>query len=227
MGGRAHDLDLARPFALDGVRVARCTESKLERALVVAFALAEVLVQGGERVGMPGPDAADRQPQRDRKMAEAIVHDPAERAEPAAGFRAGAARPKSLCCPTCGARSPKSARIIANLSANGAHGHVVQIVDPAEETFPIPAASSSSSRKAPAASPPAAPRTGATTTGPLARHRAEIRAETERLGWSFTIHRTDRPANELLMALHARMGATRSTPSLTAGTRRRSAGRPA
>src|SRR5215472_5387821 len=30
------------------------TDSKLERAMVVAFALAEVLVQGGERVGVPG-----------------------------------------------------------------------------------------------------------------------------------------------------------------------------
>ena len=41
----------------------------------------------------------------------------------------------------------------------------------------------------------------------VARHRAEIRAETDRLGWSFTIHRTDRPASELLLALHARIGA--------------------
>ena len=39
------------------------------------------------------------------------------------------------------------------------------------------------------------------------RHRAEIRAETDRLSWSFTIHRTDRPASELLLALHARIGA--------------------
>ena len=31
--------------------------------------------------------------------------------------------------------------------------------------------------------------------------------ETDRLGWSFTIHRTDRPASELLSALHARIGA--------------------
>ena len=72
---------------------------------------------------------------------------------------------------------------------------------------PIPAASNSSSRKAAARSPPAAPRPGApTTTARLARHRAEIRAETDKLGWSFTIHRTDRPANELLLALHARIG---------------------
>src|SRR5436189_3838595 len=30
------------------------SETKLDRALVVAFALAEVLVEGGERVGIPG-----------------------------------------------------------------------------------------------------------------------------------------------------------------------------
>ena len=40
------------------------------------------------------------------------------------------------------------------------------------------------------------------------RHRAEIRSETDRLGWSFTIHRTDRPASELLLALHTRIGAS-------------------
>ena len=44
-------------------------------------------------------------------------------------------------------------------------------------------------------------------TARLARHRDEIRAETAKLGWSFTIHRTDRPATELLLALHARLGA--------------------
>jgi hypothetical protein len=41
----------------------------------------------------------------------------------------------------------------------------------------------------------------------VAGHRAAIRAETDRLGWSFTIHRTDRPATDLLLALHARLGA--------------------
>ena len=37
--------------------------------------------------------------------------------------------------------------------------------------------------------------------------RAGIRSEADRLGWSFSIHRTDRPAPELLLALHARIGA--------------------
>src|SRR6266511_2178111 len=51
-------------------------ETKLDRALVVAFALAEILVEGGERIGIPGimrPTASRNVIER---MAEAIVHDP-------------------------------------------------------------------------------------------------------------------------------------------------------
>ena len=84
----------------------------------------------------------------------------------------------------------------------------------------IPAASSSSSRKA----------AGSITAGRaeawkadydarVARHRAEIRAETDKLGWSFAIHRTDRPATELLLALHARMGAPPPAPPSAAAWR--------
>jgi hypothetical protein len=40
----------------------------------------------------------------------------------------------------------------------------------------------------------------------LKRHREELIAETRRLNWSFTIHRTDRAPNELLLALHSRIG---------------------
>src|SRR3954468_11263436 len=49
-------------------------ETKLDRALVIAFALAEVLVEGGERVGLPGllrPSATRAIIER---MAETIVH---------------------------------------------------------------------------------------------------------------------------------------------------------
>jgi uncharacterized protein (DUF58 family) len=96
------------------------------------------------------------------------------------------------------------------VSATGSLGHVVQIVDPAEETFPY-------AGRIEFVEPEGA---GTVTAGRaenwredyvarVARHRAEIRAETERLGWSFIIHRTDRPATELLLKLHARLGAER------------------
>jgi uncharacterized protein (DUF58 family) len=98
-------------------------------------------------------------------------------------------------------------RTITQLSGSGARGHVVQIVDPAEETFPywgrvefiepegggrITAGRAETWRNDYAAR--------------VRRHRAEIRSETDRLGWSFAIHRTDRPASELLLSLHVRIG---------------------
>jgi uncharacterized protein (DUF58 family) len=84
----------------------------------------------------------------------------------------------------------------------------VQIVDPAEETFPYWG-------RIEFVEPEGGGRIIAGRaqtwridyTARVRRHRAEIRSETDRLAWSFTIHRTDRPASELLLALHARIGA--------------------
>lgn len=181
-------------------------DSKLERALVVAFALAEVLVQGGERVGVPGLMRPTASRNVIEKMAEAILHDPTERASLPPSF---APSPLSeivvlsdLWAPIDNVRGT-----IGQLSATGAHGHVVQIVDPAEESFPY-------SGRVEFIEPEGA---GSVTAGRaetwrndyqaiVARHRAAIRGETDLRGWSFAIHRTDRPASELLLVLHARMG---------------------
>ncbi len=61
-------------------------ETKLDRALVIAFALAEVLVEAGERVGMPGLMRPTGSRNVIDRMAEAIIHDPTERASLPAGF---------------------------------------------------------------------------------------------------------------------------------------------
>jgi uncharacterized protein (DUF58 family) len=99
-------------------------------------------------------------------------------------------------------------KTIGQLSSTGAHGHVVQVVDPAEETFPYSGrvefvepegGDSITAGRAEA--------WRAEYTQLVARHRAEIRAQTDKLGWSFAIHRTDSPATELLLALHTRMSA--------------------
>jgi uncharacterized protein (DUF58 family) len=181
-------------------------DSKLERALVVAFALAEVLVQGGERVGVPGLTRPSASRNVIEKMAEAILHDATERASLPPSF---APSPLSeivllsdLWVPMSDVRGK-----ITQLSATGAHGHVIQIVDPAEESFPY-------SGRVEFIEPEGA---GSITAGRaetwrndyqaiVERHRAAIRAETDLRGWSFAVHRTDRPASELLLVLHSRMG---------------------
>jgi uncharacterized protein (DUF58 family) len=192
-------------------------QSKLERTLVLSFALAEVLVHAGERVGVPGLMRPTGSRNVLDKMANAIIHDTAERASLPLAFA-----PSSLAeivmvsdfwSPIADVR-----KTLAQLSATGAHGHTVQVVDPAEETFPY-------SGRVEFIEPEGG---GSITTGRaenwkaeyvarVANHRAAIRGETDKLGWSFAIHRTDRPATELLLALHARMGAP--PPGATIGGR--------
>lgn len=182
-------------------------ETKLERALVVAFALAEILVEGGERIGVPGVMRPTASRNVIERMAEALVHDATARTSLPPSF---APSPLAEIVVLSDLWSPIAEvhSTIAQLSATGAHGHVVQIVDPAEETFPY-------SGRVEFFEPEGA---GAITAGRaetwraeyearVARHRAEIRTETDRLGWSFAIHRTERPATDLLLWLHNSMGA--------------------
>jgi uncharacterized protein (DUF58 family) len=181
-------------------------ETKLDRALVVSFALAEVLVEGGERVGLPGLMRPSASRNIIEKMAETIVHDPTERASLPPSF---APSPLSEVVMLSDLWSPIEdvRHTLAQLSATGAQGHVVQIVDPAEETFPysgrVQFLEPEDGRSITAGR---AETWRADYEARIARHRDEVRAETDRLGWTFVIHRTDRPASELLLALHGRMG---------------------
>jgi uncharacterized protein (DUF58 family) len=182
-------------------------ESKLDRTLVIGFSLAEVLVQAGERVGMPGLMRPTGSRNVLDKMANAIMHDVTERASLPPSF-APSGLAEIVVLSDFWSPIAEVRRTLSQLSATGAQGHVVQIVDPAEETFPY-------SGRVEFVEPEGG---GEITVGRaeawkseyearVARHRAEIRAETDRLGWSFAIHRTDHTASALMLALHARMGA--------------------
>src|SRR5688572_33317165 len=108
-------------------------QSKLERTLVVSLALAEVLVDAGERVGVPGLMRPTGSRAVIDRMADAITHDYNERASLPQGF---APAPLAEIVVISDLWSPieEIRSTLSQLSANGAHGHVVQIVDPAEET---------------------------------------------------------------------------------------------
>jgi uncharacterized protein (DUF58 family) len=180
--------------------------TKLDRALVMSFAIAEVLVQGGERVGIPELMRPTAHHNIIEKMAEVLVHDETERPSLPPNF-SPAAFSEVLLVSDFWNPIADVHKTISQLAANGARGHVVQIVDPAEETFPY-------SGRVEFIEPEGL---GSVTAGRaetwrkdyqtlVAAHRAALRAECERFGWSFTVHHTDRGPTELLFAIHARMG---------------------
>jgi uncharacterized protein (DUF58 family) len=181
-------------------------DTKLYRALVIALALAEVLVEGGERVGIPGLMRPTGSRNVIQHMARAIVHDRGERTSLPPNFSPSPLA-ETVLLSDFWSDIADVRRMITQLSSSGARGHLVQIVDPAEETFPywgrIEFVEPEGGGRITAGR---AQNWRADYAARVRRHRAEIRSETDRLSFSFTIHRTDRPASELLLALHARIG---------------------
>lgn len=181
---------------------------KRDRALVLAFALSELLVRGGERVGIPGlmrPTASRNVIDR---MADTLIHFLGDPPSLPPLFHPGS-RDEIVILGDLWSPTAEVIARLAALAANGAGGHVVQIVDVAEETFPYSGriefeepegAGSITIGRAEA--------WAADFTAKVALHRALIGNEATRRGWSFAIHRTDRPASELLLALHARMNSS-------------------
>jgi len=182
-------------------------DSKLYRTLVIALALAEILVEGGERVGIPGLLRPTGSRNVIERIAQAIVVDRSERTSLPPNFSPSPLAEVVLLSDLWSDIADVR-RTIAQLSGSGTHGHIVQIVDPAEETFPywgrIEFVEPEDGRRITAGR---AENWRADYNAQIAQHRAAIRSETDRLGWSFSVHRTDRPPSELLLALHARIGA--------------------
>ena len=192
MGSRArfeYGPTVRRPWRL--LRSLRRSPSSSARC-VVTLALAEVLVQGGERVGVPGvmPPTASRN-----------VIDKIARRSPLTRANGIACRQHSP-LPAFGGAAP-----VRSVESDSRHSRDVRATFGRRPTgmwcrsstrrrrsFPIQSASNSSSRKAPARSP----RTGETRRSDYARrvdlHRSEIRTQTDRCGWTFIVHRTDRPS---------------------------------
>ncbi|MBL8564544.1 MAG: DUF58 domain-containing protein [Hyphomicrobiaceae bacterium] len=184
--------------------------TKRARAIVLMLAAAELLVRGGERVGLLGLT----QPTASRRAAVKLAEALAQRADD----------------PVLVASLPPKARIsrfsgvllisdfldpldeIASrlevLAGAGVRGHLVQVLDPAEETLPY---DGRTEFIAPEGSLTwIADRAESLRDAYKARleaHRAGLAAIAHRLGWTFLVHHTDRPASEPLLALIMHMSA--------------------
>ncbi|MGV0878567.1 DUF58 domain-containing protein [Martelella sp. FLE1502] len=179
--------------------------SKEHRALVILLALAETLLRSGERVGYPGL----MEPVSNRNGAERLAHALASATDlpmelPQTRMMRG---PSELVMIGDFLDAPDALfSQIMPLSERGLRAHLIEVADPAEESFPY------SGRTA-----FADPETGRELTlgraeslrdAYLAEYHARraVLADTARhAGWSFVTHHTDHPASEALTAIHTRL----------------------
>ena len=195
--------------------------TKRERALVLTFALGEMLIRSGERIALMGVTQPSQFRKTTTKIAEIL-----------------SARLKDQ---TLAASAPPDERIgrfastiwlsdfldpieqiaprMRSLAASGTVGYLIQVLDPAEETLPYSgrtefvgvegqerwiADRAESLREAYRAR--------------LLAHRDELASLCRSLGWSFAVHHTDRPATEPVLTLALRLAgqdvvATRVAPA--------------
>lgn len=180
--------------------------SKQERALILVLAVAELLSRSGERIGWPGltdPFAARNGAER---LAARLAAAPSQPARPDwRQVRRGA----DLVLASDFLDTPQeTAAWLDPLARLGARVHLVEIADPAEEEFPY--AGRTEFRDPESDLRLTAGRAEAVAAGYRALYQArrqELMARCARLGWSYSISRTDRPASTALARLHTMLTA--------------------
>jgi uncharacterized protein (DUF58 family) len=191
----------------------RMLPAKEERALLLMLALAALLIRGGERVGLlerlapPGSGRAALE-----RLATEVVR-------PAAVAAAGLPKPRTL--PRHGeivligdllAPLDEIEAAVSGFAASGVRGHLLQVLDPAEESLPFDGRVRFEGLEHEA--PLLIGRVDAIRTAyreRLAAQRAGIAALAARHRWSFAMHRTDQPPYAALLALYAILSGAPST----------------
>ncbi|WP_237216882.1 DUF58 domain-containing protein [Falsiroseomonas oryziterrae] len=173
--------------------------TKTLRAQVLLLALASLLLRGGERVrlfGLPRPFAG-------RPALPAIADSLAQMAPRPEDHRL-ARHARAVLFGDFWEPLETTRAAISALAAQGVRGHVLQVLDPAEETLPYAGRVRFEGVGAEIA-PALVPRVEAVRevyAERVQRHRAALAALAQSAGWSFATHRTDQPPETALLALH-------------------------
>ncbi|WAX97391.1 DUF58 domain-containing protein [Aminobacter sp. NyZ550] len=177
------------------------TVSKESRALVLVFALAELLSRSGERIAWPGLT----DPFSARNGAERLASHLAQAVSLPAKPDLSSIRRFSDIVIIGDFLDPVEETMawLDTLAHHGARAHLIEVADPAEESFPYAGRTEFTD-----------PETGEKLTAGRAEQlsdayrnlygarREELAAWCKRLGWSYTVNHTDRLASEALVRVH-------------------------
>jgi uncharacterized protein (DUF58 family) len=183
---------------------------KRDRALLLALGLGCLLLQAGERVaalGIPGPAlTGNRALERlARGLTAPLEHSPSGDAMPPPPYRPKR-RQSMIVFSDFWHPLDRWEQWIKTMAGMGLRGHLVQVVDGAEETLPFKGRAQVSGLEG--ETPFLAERIEDLAPAFAARvtaHRAALRAMAESAGWSFLRHRTDHPPAGAVLALFARL----------------------
>lgn len=181
---------------------APCT--KLDRATVLTLAIGSLLIRGGERIGKlgdPHPPSTGRATLR--RVAMALMTDP----------HTGPSLPKLEALPRFAQvvwvgdflePAGEMEKIIQFYASRGVKGHLMQVLDPAEEDLPFEGRTKFEGMEE---------RIDLTVGRAEALrveyqermtwHQEALTRAAQRFGWTFAIHRTDRSAQTALLTLYA------------------------
>ncbi len=188
---------------------------KLERAVVIGLAAADMLVRGGERAGLLGLTNPIASRAVIERLADALALQGDAPAEmpPAMPLPS---RSEAILVSDFIHPLPELRDRFRLLAERRARGHLIAIADPAEETFPFSGHNEFfGSEPGPSLRVGDSTGFGAAYRQRIGEHREGLRAIARELGWSFHLHRTDRPASELLLALRMILESGQSAPMAT------------
>jgi len=177
------------------------TVSKEARALVLIFALAELLSRSGERIGWPGLTDPISSRNGAERLAARLIHAPELPSRP----ELSQLRRFSDIIIASDFLDPveETQEWLDALARRGVRAHLIEISDPAEETFPY-------SGRTQFRDPESGEKLTAGRAETIAEdyrrvhtaRREELSSWCRKLGWSYTVNHTDRLASEALVSVH-------------------------
>jgi uncharacterized protein (DUF58 family) len=185
-----------------GFRSGLAHHSKAECALVLAMALGGLMTQAGERTAFAGAMAPTSSRRAIPKLAENFARAPLNFAGlPKPGLRLGRHSEFVIFSDFLDDLEEMQANM-ARIAGLGVRGHLLHIIDPAEETFPFSGRVrflETEGEETYIAERAEALR--AAYASRMEAHKRALAAAARRLGWSYFTHHSDRSAAETLLAL--------------------------
>ncbi|MCW2315178.1 uncharacterized protein (DUF58 family) [Rhodoblastus acidophilus] len=190
-------------------RSALAEDTKADRALVLALALADACVRGGERAGFLGLTPLFSSADVIERLALAVLTEARRKNDAFPDLPPPArARPREKVA-LIGDFLVDPAEFdatLARLSAQGAQGCALMLFDPVEENFPFVGQTEFFDEDGAKLRAGRAEDFAEIYAQKLAAHRAALMDSARARGFTFALHATDRPATEALLRLRQGLG---------------------